>query len=60
MNSRRSKRETGVAVMAAPDLVTIRLLHQAGNWAKGEIVNLEEKRAEKLIRTGYAVRLESD
>ena len=35
--------------------MTITLLHQVANDPKGAVLVVDERRAERLIRTGYAV-----
>ena len=39
-------------------MITIKLLAAAGDWAAGDVVTVEPKQAECLIRTGYAARVE--
>ena len=39
---------------------TIQLLAAAGDWAAGSIVTVDQKQAERLIRTGYAVAVQHD
>jgi hypothetical protein len=39
---------------------TIRMLQQAGDWPAGVIVAVEDRRAERLVRTGYAERVTED
>jgi len=39
--------------------VDVEILHPCGNWIRGERVRLEVKRAEKILRTGYARLIEA-
>ena len=36
----------------------IKLLAAAGDWAAGSVVTVEDRQAQKLIRTGYAIEVE--
>ena len=44
-----------MAVEATPDLVSVRMLQNVGDWPKGQIVTLERPHARRLTITGYAV-----